>query len=200
MNATMTLIEKTVFLKSVDVFAEVPSEALARLASRAAEVRCDRGEILFRDGDEDRGLYMVVEGHIELRKAGLVVRRLRDGMTHGELFFDEEGPHRTTAIAREDTLLLNLPRTELVDALLEYPEVGLAMVKDLARRLHTVTQRLIEVEAELLRRGSASPVRPGEAIEPAVTAPQPTPAASEVPKQRGWWRRRSSRAARRAVG
>src|SRR5262245_22496172 len=198
MNSTMTLIEKTVFLKSVDVFAAVPSEALARLADRATEVRCERGDVLFREGDEDQGLYMLVEGHLELKKAGLVVRRLSDGMTHGELFLGEDEPHQYTAVVREDSLMLNMPRAEIIDALLEYPEIGLAMVKDLSSRLHRMTHRLIDVEAELMRRGTPPPVAPGEALEPPEPASE-APAAPEVPRQRGWWRRRSRGATHQRV-
>ena len=62
MPDTMTLIEKTVFLKSVEVLHDVPTEALAQLAARATEVRCNRGAPLFREGDEDQGTYLVVEG------------------------------------------------------------------------------------------------------------------------------------------
>lgn len=184
MNSTMTLIEKTVFLKSVELFSEVPTEALGQLATRASETRVARGEILFREGDEDQGMFLVVEGELELKKAGMVVRRLEDGMTHGELFLDEHQPHQYTAIAREESLLLNLTRPDVLDALLEYPEIGLAMVKDLALRLHKMTQRLVEVEGDLRHHGSAEAVKPGEPIEPAAP---PT----EAPTPRGWWRRRS---------
>jgi CRP-like cAMP-binding protein len=184
----MTLVEKTVFLKSVDVLAQVPTEALAQLAARAVEARRVRGDILFREGDEDQGLFMVVEGELELRKAGLVVRRLTEGMTHGELFLGEgQETHQYTAMTRRDALLLNLPRAEVMDALLEYPEIGVAMVKELSQRLHKVTQRLIHVEAELKQRGSAAPTAPGEPVEP------PAP-ATEPPAPRGWWRRRKPRA------
>lgn len=188
MNGTMTLIEKTVFLKSLDVLAEVPTEALAQLAARAVEVRRAGGDVLFREGDEDQGLFMVAEGELELRKAGLVVRRLTEGMTHGELFLGEgQESHQYTAVARRDALLLNLPRGEVMDALLEYPEIGVAMVKELSQRLHKVTQRLIDVEAELKQRGSAAAIAPGESVEP--PAPAPEPAAPH-----GWWRRRKPRA------
>ena len=186
MTETMTLIEKTVFLKFVDLLADIPTEALAQVAARATEVRCERGRALFSEGDEDQGTFIVIEGSIELRKAGSVVRLLRAGMALGELFLGENEPHQYTAIALEDTHLLNLRRADVVDALLEYPEFGLAMVQDLALRLHKLTQRVIELEAET-KRGEARPdgAQP-EAIEPA----EPQPA---VPKRRGWWRLGGSR-------
>jgi len=184
MNGTMTLIEKTVFLKSVEVLAGVPTEALAQLAARASEVACERGQVLFREGDEDHGTFIVVEGELELRKAGTVVRRLKEGMAQGELFLGENEHHQYTAVAVENSLLLNLRREDVRDALLEYPEFGLAMVQDLALRIHKLTQRMIEFEAEAKSRGAppAASTHDG-AIEP----PE---AATSAPPQRGWWRRR----------
>src|SRR5688572_13860577 len=89
MSDIMTLIEKTVFLSTVEVLQGVPTEALAQLAARATEVRCDRGRTLFNEGDEDRGIFIVIEGVLELRKAATVVRHLREGAAHGELFTSE---------------------------------------------------------------------------------------------------------------
>ena len=42
--------------------------------------------------------------------------------------------------------MLNLGRNDVFDALLEYPEFGVAMVQDLALRHHTLTERVIELE------------------------------------------------------
>lgn len=176
---TMTLIEKTVFLSTVEMFKHVPTEALAQLAARATEVRCDRGHTLFREGEEDRGTFIVVDGVIELRKGDSVVRILGPARAHGELFLRDNEPHQYSGIARDDAHLLQLSRADVVDALVEYPELGLAMVQELAMRLHRLTQRLIELESELKARGGEAP---GAAIEPTEPAP-------DVPRQRGWWRR-----------
>jgi CRP-like cAMP-binding protein len=147
-NTTLTLIEKTVYLKAVDVLAEVPTEALAQLAARAAEVRAEPSDVLFREGEEDQGTFIVVEGMVELTKDRTLVRVLREGTTHGELFLGEHEPHQYTAIAREPSLLLNLGRADVLDAMLEHPEFGVAMVKDLALRLHRLTARVVELERE----------------------------------------------------
>jgi CRP-like cAMP-binding protein len=101
-------------------------------------------------------------------------------MAYGELFLRENEPHQYAAIALQDSHLLNLPRSVVLDALLEYPEFGLAVVQDLAMRLHKLTQRLIELEAEREKYlGAAAPER---AIESTERTPAPPP-------PRGWWRR-----------
>jgi CRP-like cAMP-binding protein len=178
MSETMTLIEKTVFLKSVEVLADVPTEALAQVAGRASEVHVDRGGPVFREGEEDHGVYIVVEGLVELRKGDVAIRRVQPGQTMGELFLGEGDPHQYDALALEDSHLLNLRRSDVIDALLEYPEFGLAMVQDLARRHHKLTQRVLELDAELK---SCKPSAGGNAtLEP----PDP---ASAIPRRRGWW-------------
>jgi len=148
MADTMTLVEKTVFLKSVDLLAGIPTEPLAQLAANAKELRVAPGDALFPEGDEDRGTFIVVEGEIELRREGVVVRTLGPRTTHGELFLGGEGVHQYTGIARAESLVLNLERADVLDALIEFPEFGLAMVKAQALLIHKLTERVLELEGK----------------------------------------------------
>jgi CRP-like cAMP-binding protein len=182
MAETLTLIEKTVHMKSSEVFSAIPTEPLAQLAARANEVMLDRGETLFREGDDDQGVFIVIEGVVELRKGNAVVRVLQSGTVHGELFLQESGSHQYTAVAREDARVLNLGRNDVFDAFLEYPEFGVAMVQDLARRHHTLTERVSELEKQLALRG-APPAQ--SATEEITERPAQAP---QLPKRRGWWR------------
>jgi CRP-like cAMP-binding protein len=179
---TLTLIEKTVHMKSSDVFSAIPTEPLAQLAARANEVMFDRGETVFREGDDDQGVFIVIEGVVELRKGNAVVRVLRSGTVHGELFLKESGAHQYTAVVREDARVLNLGRNDVFDAFLEYPEFGIAMVQDLALRHHTLTERVSELEKQL-----ALPVARTGQWTGGENTDQPAP-APRLPKRRGWWR------------
>ena len=182
MAGTLTLIEKTVHMKSSDVFSAIPTEPLAQLAARANEVMFDRGETVFREGDDDQGVFIVIEGVVELRKGNAVVRVLGSGTVHGELFLQESGAHQYTAVAREDARVLNLGRNDVFDAFLEYPEFGIAMVQDLALRHHTLTERVSELEKQL-----ALPVARTGQWTGGENTEQPAP-APRLPKRRGWWR------------
>jgi len=59
---TLTLIEKTVHMKASEAFRAIPTEPLAQLAARANVGQFDRGETVFREGDDDQGVFMVIEG------------------------------------------------------------------------------------------------------------------------------------------
>jgi len=182
MAETLTLIEKTVRMKSAQVFEAIPTEPLAQLAARAVEVYVNRGDTIFREGDDDQGIYIVIDGHVELRKGDAVVRVLENGAVHGELFLQEDESHQYTAVAREDTHLLNLARHAVFDALLEYPEFGVAMVQHLALRNHKLTERVIELEHQSTSGAGKGDERLGnQAIETSAPAPG-------LPKRRGWWR------------
>jgi len=182
MADTLTLIEKTVHMKSSDVFSAIPTEPLAQLAARASEVMLDRGQTLLHEGDDDLGVFLVIEGVVELRKGNAVVRVLQSGTVHGELFLQESGAHQYTVVAREDARVLNLGRNDVFDAFLEYPEFGIAIVQDLARRHHTLTERVSELEKQLALRG-APPAQ--SATEEITERPAQAP---QLPKRRGWWR------------
>jgi CRP-like cAMP-binding protein len=182
MAETLTLIEKTVCMKSSEVFGAIPTEPLAQLATRANELHVDRGETLFREGDDDQGVFLVVAGVIELQKGDAVVRVLRSGAVHGELFLQESESHQYTAIAREDAHVLNLGRQDVLDALLEYPEFGVAVVQDLALRHHKLTERVIELEQQL----PSPAARSGDETE--REGIEHSPPARKLPKRRGWWR------------
>ena len=182
MADTLTIIEKTVHMKSSDVFSAIPTEPLAQLAARASEVMLDRGQTLFHEGDDDLGVFLVIEGVVELRKGNAVVRVLQSGTVHGELFLQESGAHQYTVVAREDARVLNLGRNDVFDAFLEYPEFGIAIVQDLARRHHTLTERVSELEKQLALRG-APPAQ--SATEEITERPAQAP---QLPKRRGWWR------------
>jgi CRP-like cAMP-binding protein len=130
----MTLIEKTVFLKSTNLFASVPTEALAQLAARTQEVHAEAGEVLFREGEEDRGTFIVVDGLVELRKGDAAVRPLRSGSAHGEFFLEADVGHQYTGVAREESNLLNIQRDDVIEVMLDVPDFGLALSRAQAPR------------------------------------------------------------------
>ena len=87
--------------------------------------------------------------------------------------------HQYTAIAREDARVLNLGRNDVFDALLEYPEFGVAMVQDLALRHHKLTERVIELEQQLT--SSSGPIRRTD-----QRGGHRTPGAGSTPTQTPW--------------
>ena len=149
MEETLTLIEKTAFLKSTEMFANIPTEVVAQLAARGRELHYRSGEVIFREGDGNSGAFMVVEGLVEIRKGRALEGVRGSGLGFGELALGEGEAHTFTAVASEDTHLLNVSNEVFFDTMLDYPEVGVGMVKALGKRLGELAQRVHDLEGQI---------------------------------------------------
>src|SRR5436309_3070015 len=128
MADTLTLVERTAFLKSMRMLSSIPLEALAELAGRAREIHCEPGDVVFREGDPNRGTFFVVDGLLEQRRGRALLAVFRPGSAIGELWLEEGEPHESRLVALQSSHLLNIDREDVREGLLEYPEFGAALV------------------------------------------------------------------------
>lgn len=155
MEATLTVLERTAFLKGTEIFARIPTDVLAQIAARGRELHFEPGQIIFREGEPNAGAYMVVEGLVEFRKGRALegVRGSAEGF--GELALGEGEPHTFTAVAAEHTHVLNISNEIFFDSMLDYPEIGVAMVRILAGRLSEAAQRIHGLEGQIAHLANA---------------------------------------------
>lgn len=149
MDEMLTLIEKTAILKSADPFTHIPTEALAELAARAKEHHFGAGENVFREGDANRGGFLVVEGRVEIYKGRALQAVCLPGQSFGELALAEDEAHQFAAISAEHTHVLNISNEILVDTMLDFPEVGVAMARAQAQRITELAQRVHMLEGQV---------------------------------------------------
>jgi CRP-like cAMP-binding protein len=146
---TLTVIERTAFLKGTELFASIPTEVLAQLASRVHEMRVEAGKDIFREGEPNSGAYMVVEGLVEIRKGRALDGVRTPGQGFGELALEEGEPHAFGALATEDSLLLCVSNESLFDTMMDYPEVAVGMVRSMGKRVTELGQRVHDLEGQI---------------------------------------------------
>ncbi len=132
-------------LRMVPIFAELPEASLSELASRAATVRIEAGDTLFRQGDPADSLYVVVSGRLEvlLEKAEPeVLRVLGPETVVGDLALLADTARSATIRARRDTELLQLKRPDF-DRLMA---ADTGFTAELVRQLGLQLQRSRELE------------------------------------------------------
>ncbi len=154
----MTL-DKIEALRRTTLFGSVGNRQLEALAERAVSKRIRQGDLLFSEGEEARGLYVVVEGAIRaFRESGegreQVIHVERGGATIGEVPMFDNGTFPSTAAAEEDSVVLFIDKREVRRLCLEHPQIALSALEVLAGRLrraagliealslHEVDQRL----------------------------------------------------------
>jgi len=127
-------------LKRSAYFRKLPSSELESLARRCRSRALKRGEHAFEAGDACPGLLVIAEGAVEMRQISprgreQVLHAEGVGATLGEApLFDGQG-YIASAVAVAPTRLLLLPRETVLDLCRRRPDVALAMLEAMARRV-----------------------------------------------------------------
>ena len=108
-ESSLSTIEKVLFLKSIDLFAQAAIEDLGRVAALAAEVRVKAGETIFRQGEFVDGIYFVVQGMVAVQRDGERIRQVgaKEAFAVVAALDQEPAAHSATAIEPVHALKLN---------------------------------------------------------------------------------------------
>jgi len=130
------------------LFGGLPEGDLAEIERIALDKEFDRGEMIFFDGDEGTGFYLVAEGTVSVYKLSpdgkeQILHILNEGETVGAVpvFSGESFPANARAIAK--SRLLFFPREQFVRLITSRPSLTMNLLALLSMRLREFT---IQVE------------------------------------------------------
>lgn len=131
----LSTVEKVLFLKSIDLFSQIPGEDLAAIALISTEERRDGSDEIFAEGEAGDALYMVIDGKVRVHRAERVIAELGERECFGEMGVLDAAPRSASITAVEDTTLLKITREDFQEIMFEKPEIAQGIVKVLTRRL-----------------------------------------------------------------
>jgi CRP/FNR family transcriptional regulator, cyclic AMP receptor protein len=102
-------------------------------------VAVEVGEVLFREGERGDVMYAVVEGLVELSRAGRVVEEVGPGGILGELALIDTAPRSATAIARTQSRVVRVDQRHFTFLVQEHPTFALQVMTVMAERLRRTT-------------------------------------------------------------
>lgn len=133
------------FLAQVDAFRSLGSEACEALGERFTLRTAEPGEVLFREGETLRALFVVVSGNVDIvlpakssqleRVSSLTIATLGPGECVGEYSLIDMRPASASAVARDRTRLLQIGAPDLQSFLNRHCEVGREFYYNLALML-----------------------------------------------------------------
>lgn len=99
-----------------------------------------RGETIFREGEQCRGLYLIMEGRIRTYRANgagheQVLGVFGPGESLGEVSLFDEGPYLASCRVLESGRVLFLPVAEVQALYHTHPQVAHAVVRELSERV-----------------------------------------------------------------
>lgn len=122
------------------LFAGIPESQLNEVTAITRIKTVDRGEIIFFEGDEATGFYMVAEGKVKIFKSSMegreqILHIFGPGEPFGEVPVFHGLPFPANAMALSKAKLIFFPRREFTDLVHANPSIALNMLAMLCLRL-----------------------------------------------------------------
>lgn len=136
------------FLRRLPLFAGLAEEDLDHLCRMARRIEAEPGEIVMREGQPGDGLYVVVEGRLEVtkheggREVVLAVREV--GEVLGEMSLLEQAPRTATVRAVGRAELMVIAQDAFRTLLSSSPEAAAGILRIMAGRLRSTEASLME--------------------------------------------------------
>jgi NTE family protein len=130
---------------SSPVFHDLSGDAIRQIADRLHPQTFKAGEVIFRQGERGRSLYVVRSGVVEVRlesRDGVVpIARLTRGDCLGEMAIMTGQARSASAVAVADSLLLRLDEEDFRWAISRFPMLSYNIGRILSERLLNTTRR-----------------------------------------------------------
>ena len=148
--ATLSLMERILFLRRVPIFADLPPADLKQVAAVMREVVFAADEALVNQGELGDEMFIIVSGEVRVlvtpehqKDAREVARRL-PGDQVGEMAIISREPRFATLIAVGVVRALCINQKQFEGILRERPEICLAMMRVLSQRLKEASKSSAE--------------------------------------------------------
>jgi CRP/FNR family cyclic AMP-dependent transcriptional regulator len=145
----MTIETEVQSLRQVSMFREIDPARLKLLAFTSDRLSYEKGDILFRQNEISDSTYVIVEGKVEVWIAAardrIKVAELGAGEIVGEMGVLCDKPRSATIEAASHVVALKIGREVFFDMLGQFPQMSVAVMRDLARRLDATNAKLLAV-------------------------------------------------------
>jgi CRP/FNR family cyclic AMP-dependent transcriptional regulator len=141
--------ETAALLARTEVFGGLEERELSEVAQVAVPRSWQRGEMIFREGDEGDTCYLIRSGAVLLTREHqdgrmIALAELRAGGMFGELALFRGETRSATAEAVEDTTAVALLGPDIQRLVRRNPDISLKLLAAIAERVRTTTERLMQ--------------------------------------------------------
>ncbi len=119
-------------------------EILSTLAKRKV---IKKGEYVFHQDDTSNEMFLLKSGRVKLTKIlengnemTLDIRKAGDFI--GENIFSEDGTYPVNAVCMEDALSCGFTKAQMETVILEHPNIGLQMIKNMSERISQLSSKV----------------------------------------------------------
>jgi Cyclic nucleotide-binding domain/TLC ATP/ADP transporter len=154
MESEISLPEKILHLRAIQIFQDLSVSELAAVASVTEEVVYPAGEVVIREGEPGDTMYLIIKGEVSVTKRQqgeeasheIELDRIRAGDYFGEMALFEDVVRSATVRTAEESRLLVLNKQEFTEIVREYPQIALHICRVLSDRIRRLHQKIQSYE------------------------------------------------------
>ena len=128
-------LEKTIFMKGVDLFRDISGEEVSHVAQIAEEIEYGSEQTIFDEGDVGDSMFIIVDGAVRIHKGDKELAVLSKGKFVGEMALLDQEPRSASVTSTEETTLLEINGEDFYDLMASRMEIMQGIVKILTQRL-----------------------------------------------------------------
>ena len=143
-----SILEKTIILKSVDLFKNIPGDVLTRIAQIAEEIHHSDESLMFSEGDYGDSMYIVVDGNVRIHKGDHHIVTLGKSTVLGDMALLDQEPRSADATAESETTLFKIAQDGFYELMAGNSEIMQQIIKMLSGRLRDSNIKLQKAQTK----------------------------------------------------
>ena len=135
-------LEKAMILKSVDLFASIPSQELIRVAQIAEEEEYQTDTSLCKEGDYGDCMYIIANGKVKVHKGDRTLVELEKGAFVGDMALLDQEPRSADLTTSLETTLLKISQDAFYELMSSNFEIMNGILKIISSRLREAQAKI----------------------------------------------------------
>ncbi|MDE0812954.1 MAG: Crp/Fnr family transcriptional regulator [Alphaproteobacteria bacterium] len=144
----MGLLDEVELLRKIPIFSKIEPSKLKLLAFTSERLTYAEGDVLFEQGDAGDAAYIIIGGKadvvVDTPGGPLIVATLDENEIVGEIAILCDVPRTATVKAKTEVTTLRITKDLFFSLVVEFPQIAVEIMRELAHRLEVTTARLRE--------------------------------------------------------
>ena len=141
------MLSNTEFLANVTIFSDLENETLEKIAKSGIIQTYKKNTIILSEADSGSAFFVIAEDKVKISRSSnddkeVILAMLNESDFFGEMSILDGMARSATVTAVEDSRLFIIQRAEFLDLLTKYPDVSVALLTELTKRLRAATMKI----------------------------------------------------------